>query len=114
MKKILLICLIAFAGIGVCSAQKQQGKKTTTVVFAADIDCEQCVKKIMNNIPTLGKGIKDVQADTQTKEITVVYDASKNDVEHIVKGFSSLKVKVSPKTVDGKAVECAEDCTVRG
>lgn len=114
MKKILLVCMMAFVGVGICSAQKQQGKKATTVVFTADIDCEQCVNKIMNNIPSLGKGIKDVQADTRTKEITVVYDASKNDVDHIVKGFSSLKVKVAPKTVDGKSVECSTDCTTRG
>lgn len=113
MKKILLVALMAFVGIGVCPAQKQ-GKKTTTVVFAAEIDCEQCVNKIMNNIPSLGKGIKDVQADTRTKEITVVYDASKNDVEHIVKGFSSLKVKVAPKTVDGEAVESASEGSARG
>lgn len=113
MKKILLVALMAFVGIGVCPAQKQ-GKKTITVVFAAEIDCEQCVNKIMNNIPSLGKGIKDVQADTRTKEITVVYDASKNDVEHIVKGFSSLKVKVAPKTVDGEAVESASEGSARG
>ena len=113
MKKILLVALMAFVGIGVCPAQKQ-GKKTTTVVFAAEIDCEQCVNKSMNNIPSLGKGIKDVQADTRTKEITVVYDAWKNDVEHIVKGFSSLKVKVAPKTVDGEAVESASEGSARG
>lgn len=95
---------MAVLGLGVCSAQKQQGKKTTTVVFAADIDCEQCVNKIMNNIPSLGKGIKDVRADAGTKEVTVVYDASKNSIDHLVKGFSSLKVKVETKTVDGEAI----------
>lgn len=114
MKKIFAICLMAFLGLGVCSAQKAQGKKTTTVVFAADIDCDHCVTKIMNNIPSLGKGIKDVQADTQTKEVTVVYDASKNDIEHIVKGFASLKVKVQPKTVDGKAVMDGAGNSVQG
>lgn len=106
MKKILLVCLVALLGVGVCSAQekKTDGKKTATVVLDADIDCERCAAKIMNNIPLLGKGIKDVKVDAQAKEVTVVYDVSKNDVEHIVKGLASLKVKAEPKTIDGKAV----------
>ena len=101
MKKILLVALMAFVGIGVCPAQKQ-GKKTTTVVFAAEIDCEQCVNKIMNNIPSLGKGIKDVKVDLPKKEVTVIYDASKNNDENIVKGFATIKVKAEPKKAPAK------------
>ena len=59
MKKILLVALMAFVGIGVCPAQKQ-GKKTTTVVFAAEIDCEQCVNKIMNNIPSASRTCRPI------------------------------------------------------
>ena len=51
----------------------------------------------MNNVPALGKGIKDVQIDVPTKEVTVIYDASKNSDENIVKGFAKLKVKAEPK-----------------
>ena len=51
----------------------------------------------MNNVPSLGKGIKDVQVDLPKKEVTVVYDASKNNDEKIIKGFASLKVKAEVK-----------------
>ena len=106
MKKIVLLCLVALMGTGVCAAQKKQGakKSTTTVVFRTDIDCEHCVKKIMNNVPSLGKGVKDVEADLKTKEVTVVFDASKNDIEHIVKGFESIKVKAEAVRIDGEQV----------
>ena len=114
MKKLLMVCLALVMGAGIATAAKPAQKKIVTTVFTTDIDCEHCVNKIMNNIPSLGKGIKDVHADTRTKEITVVYDASKSDVEHIVKGFSSLKVKVAPKTVDGEAVESASEGSARG
>ena len=30
-----------------------------TTVFVTDIECDHCVKKIMDNVPSLGKGIKD-------------------------------------------------------
>lgn len=77
-------------------------QETVTTVFTTDIDCEHCVKKIMNNVPSLGKGVKDVQVDRRKKEVTVVYDGTKNNDENIVKGFASLKVKAEPKKADAK------------
>ena len=98
MKKILMICLALVMGLGMCAAAgKPAQKKEVTTVFVTDIDCEHCVKKIMNNVPSLGKGIKDVKVDLPKKEVTVVYDGTKNDDANIVKGFASLKVKAEPK-----------------
>lgn len=102
MKKILMLCLALVMGVGMCAAQKAADKKTVTTVFTADIDCEHCVKKIMNNVPSLGKGVKDVKVDLPKKEVTVVYDSAKNSDENIVKGFASIKVKAEPKKADTK------------
>lgn len=97
MKKILMLCLALVMGVGMCAAQKAADKKTVTTVFTTDIDCEHCVKKIMNNVPSLGKGVKDVKVDLPKKEVTVVYDSTKNSDDNIVKGFASIKVKAEPK-----------------
>ena len=98
MKKFLLFCLALAMGVGVCAAAgKPAAKKIVTTVFVTDIDCDHCVKKIMNNVPSLGKGIKDVKVDLPKKEVTVAYDGTKNDDANIVKGFASLKVKAEPK-----------------
>ncbi len=97
MKKLMIVCLALVMGTGLAMAEKPASKKSVTTVFATDIDCEHCVQKIMNNVPSLGKGIKDVQVDLSKKEVTVVYDASKNNDANIVKGFASLKVKAEPK-----------------
>ena len=92
MKKILMICLALVMGLGMCAAAgKPAQKKEVTTVFVTDIDCEHCVKKIMNNVPSLGK-----------KEVTVIYDASKNNDENIVKGFATIKVKAEPKKAPAK------------
>ena len=100
MKKFVLFCLALAMGVGVCAAAgKPAAKKIVTTVFVTDIDCDHCVKKIMNNVPSLGKGIKDVKVDLPKKEVTVVYDGTKNDDANIVKGFASLKVKAEPKKV---------------
>ena len=88
MKKILMICLALVMGLGMCAAAgKPAQKKEVTTVFVTDIDCEHCVKKIMNNVPSLGKGIKDVKVDLPKKE---------------VKGFATIKVKAEPKKAPAK------------
>ncbi len=98
MKKLAMLCLALLMGAGVTMAAKPAAeKKTVTTVFVTDIDCDHCVKKIMNNVPSLGKGIKDVEVNLPTKEVTVTYDASKNNDENIIKGFASIKVKAEPK-----------------
>lgn len=95
MKKILVICAAMLMGIGVCSADNKPkaAKQVVTTVFCTDVDCEHCKQKIMNNVPVLGKGIKDVQVDLQTKKVTVSYDASKNSDEALIAAFAKIKVK---------------------
>lgn len=83
--------------------KEKKEKAIVTAVFVTDVDCAHCVDKILNNVPTLGRGIKDVQVDLQTKEVTVVYDASKNDERTIVEGLASLKVKAEPKAQEAPA-----------
>ena len=98
MKKFILCCLVALLGTGLAFAAKPEVKPTTkTTVFITDIDCEHCAKKIMNNVPSLGKGIKDVKVDVPTKEVTVTYDPTKNNDANIIKGFASIKVKAELK-----------------
>ncbi len=99
-----MLCLALVMGAGTTLAAKPAAtdKKNTTTVFVTDIHCDHCAQKIMNNVPSLGKGIKDVQIDVKTKEVTVVYDAAKNSDENIVKGFATLKVKAEPKSKSSK------------
>lgn len=103
MKKLLMVCLALVMGVGMgAAAEKPAQKKIVTTVFVTDIDCEHCVKKIMNNVPVLGKGVKDVKVDLPKKEVTVIYDGTKNNDENIVKGFATLKVKAEPKKAPAK------------
>lgn len=99
----LVMCLALVMGVGVAMAQqpaKKGGKELKTTVFVTNLDCPNCAKKVENNIPMLGKGIKDYAIDLESKEVTVTYDASKNSDENIIKGFGSLKVeaRVKPTT----------------
>lgn len=100
MKKVMMICLALMLGAGVCMAQKpakKVAKEVKTTVFVTNLDCPNCAKKVENNVPSLGKGIKDLQIDLKTREVTVTYDATKNNDANIVEGFKSLKVEASVK-----------------
>ncbi len=100
MKKVMMICLALMLGAGVCMAQKpakKAVKEVKTTVFVTNLDCPNCAKKVENNVPSLGKGIKDLQIDLKTREVTVTYDATKNNDANIVEGFKSLKVEASVK-----------------
>lgn len=93
-----MLCLMLAMGMGTTMAAKPAAaKKTVTTVFCTDIHCDHCANKIMNNVPSLGKGIEDVSVDVAAKEVTVTYDAAKNSDENIVKGLASLKVNAKPK-----------------
>ncbi len=112
MKKLLFVCLAAALGLGIGSASAKDAKKASTVttVFKTDIDCEHCAKRIMDNIP-FEKGVKDVKVDVPSKEVAVVYDASKNSIEGLVKGFAKIRVKA--EACDAKCCKdaaCKENC----
>ena len=96
MKKFLFCCLVAVLTFGMAASAAPKQKKLTTTVFVTDIDCEHCKKKIMDNIPVLGKGIEDVTVDVPTKRVTVTYDATKTDTQTIIQGFAKLRVKATP------------------
>ena len=93
---VFFLCLMAATLFGMEAFADNKNKTTRTVVFTSDIDCDHCAKKILDNVPVLGKGVEDVQVDVPTKRITVVYNPSKTDEATLVKGFAKLKVKAEP------------------
>ena len=92
------MCLVALFGIGIANAQesKSAAKKSVTVEFVTDIDCAGCAKKVTNTIP-YEKGVKDVKVDVPTKTVTVTYDPTKTNNETLVKAFTKIKIKATPK-----------------
>ena len=102
MKKMILCCLVAVLGCGVFAVEAKTPQKKgeiVTTVFTVDIVCESCAARIMNNVPVIGKGIKDIQVDVPSKEVTVTYDSAKTSPEELIKGFGKIRVKAEEKPV---------------
>ena len=105
MKKLMMFALVLTLGLGLTTARDKKTENVKTTTFVADIHCENCSTKVMNNVPALGKGIKDVAVDLAQKTITVTYDAEKNNDVNIINGFRSLSInaQAAKKDCDGKA-----------
>jgi len=109
MKKLLIFALMAMLGWGLTNARDKKDENIKTTTFVTDIHCENCSTKVMNNVPALGKGIKDVTVDVAQKTVTVTYDTRKNNDEKIIGGLRSLNVNAQAKhECDGKNDCCAD------
>jgi copper chaperone CopZ len=84
----LFITILLFT-IPVLLTAQDKDKTTETVKFETSIHCDNCVNKIMTNLPQ-EKGIKDVKCDLGTKEVTVTYQKDKNNPEEIKKAIEKL------------------------
>lgn len=81
--------LIALAAVLSCSAAAVAKDIRTAVFKVEQMHCENCVKKINNNI-RFEKGLKDFNTDLETKTVTITYDADKTDVEKLKEGFRKI------------------------
>ena len=71
-------------------ASAAMAKDIRTAVFkVAQMKCENCVRKINNNI-RFEKGLKDFNTDLKTKTVTITYDADKTNVEKLKEGFQKF------------------------
>ena len=90
MKKIIRFTAIALlAALPLMASSQDKSKETETVKYKTSIDCDDCVKTIMSNLPQ-EKGIKDVKCDLKTKEVTVTYQKDKNNPELIKRSLEKL------------------------
>ncbi len=104
MKKLTLTLLALLISLSLNVVAKDKTPATiVTTTYDTDIHCENCSIKIMNNVPALGKGIKDVVVDIERKQVTVSYDSLKNNEQNIIKGFAKLHVNA---VAAEKATKC--------
>ena len=85
MKKIIFTLVLVLAVI----AGTAKTKKINTVVFRTSIDCQNCVKKVVENV-SFERGVTDLDADLRTKNVTVSFDAAKTDTVKLAKAIRKL------------------------
>lgn len=84
MKKLLLLVLIFVMGLTVNAQQK-----TASVTIQTNGVCEQCKKRIMDNVPQWA-GVKECKYDVKTAKLTVSYDTKLTNADKLRQGVSNL------------------------
>lgn len=102
MKSKLLITFIALImGIGAANL------RVLVVTPTPEMHCENCENKIKSNM-RFEKGVKKVETNLETQEVTITYDARKNCVEGLQQAMKKIgydtKV-VSDKELSKKATK---------
>ena len=84
------------------SMQKSSKKKAEIkeVVFNVGLHCENCVKKVTENI-SFEKGVKDLKVSLEDQTVTVKFDAAKTSEETLKAAIQKLGYPVSAKACCG-------------
>ena len=108
MKKILLVAVAMLMGSACMSAQTAQ-ENYVKQTFNASIRCENCVKRVQDNVAALGEGVKGVEVNLEKKQVVVEYDANKTNPENIIAGFEKIRVKAELAKPEHKCDKCKHE-----
>ncbi len=90
MKKILYVLLSVLLLAGAAqSASADQKKKTESVTYVVDMDCQNCVNKLTDNLAFI-KGVKDLKISLKDKTVLIKYDPAKVEEAEFVKQIQKL------------------------
>jgi len=112
IKNLLLsVLLISVLSAFTQETQKKKNKSLETATIKTTAECEQCKDRLEETI-AYEKGVKYVNLDLETKELTVKYRSDKNDIHKLRKavseiGYDADKVKADPKAY-AKLPECCK------
>lgn len=84
-------------------AKKKKGE-VKDVVFSVHLHCENCVKKVQENI-AFEKGVKDLKVSLDDQTVALKYDAAKTSEETLRTAIEELGYPVSGKLEPGQKVE---------
>ena len=80
-----------------------------TVIIKTSAICDQCKERIEHDL-SFEKGVKTAVLDLKTKEVTVVYNPAKTDVEKIRIAITKSGYDADSLMADPKAYRRLPDC----
>ena len=97
MKRIILMAVAALMTFSVVAASPEKVKKVKEVkevTFSVHLHCENCVKKVQENI-SFEKGVKGLDVCQGHQTVTVKYDPAKTSEETLKAAIEKLGYEVS-------------------
>ena len=113
MKKAIIIIMAALMAMPVIAkADSKPAKKSKAeikeVTFVVDFDCENCAKKIRENV-SFEKGVKDLKVTVADKTVALKYDAAKTSEDKLKTSIEKLGYPVQGVAGPGHKAEHNHD-----
>jgi periplasmic mercuric ion binding protein len=104
MKKIVLFAVVALFIVFNFNALYASDKKSKSVVFEVDMDCQSCVNKIKNNI-SYEKGVMDLNVSLENKEVKIEFRTDKTSEGKLIEAFKKIGYTAKVKDQKEKTME---------
>ena len=108
MKKTLIIIMAALMAMPVIAmADNKPAKKKgeiKEVTFVVEIDCENCAKKITENV-SFEKGVKDLKVSVEDMTVALKYDSAKTTEDALKASIEELGYPVHGTLASGEKAE---------
>jgi Copper chaperone len=98
MKSLFILLTLLFAAPAAPAASpadvsaiisSQDKKETKTVTFKTTMHCENCVKKVTENISFM-RGVKDLKVSLDENVVTITYDPSRTNEDLLAAAIRKL------------------------
>lgn len=86
MKKFFLMTALALA---CCATTYAKDLKVLVVKTTPEMHCNNCEMKIKNNV-RFTAGVKRIETNLETKQVTITYDAEKTNAQTIQAAFKKI------------------------
>jgi len=98
MKTQLTLLLLVLMSLSInLNAQEKAKKEMTALYLTTEMDCQSCEKKITDMLK-FEKGVRDLKCDYKKQTIYVLYKASSNSTENIIKALDKIGYKAQEIT----------------
>ena len=108
MIKIILVLAMIPAWSGNTWAQQTEPKEKEIKIQTSAV-CGMCKERIETNM-AFEKGVKSVELDEETKEVTITYKTAKTDPDKLRKAISKLGYDADEEAADPEAYEKLPEC----
>ncbi|MBR1809696.1 MAG: cation transporter [Paludibacteraceae bacterium] len=88
--KLIIVSVVLMSAMTLSAKEK----KRETAVFHVEISCDNCVKRIQDNI-AFEKGLKDMRIDKEQQTVTLTWDPEKTDTLQLKTAFQKIRKPVS-------------------
>ena len=109
MKGKSLLLGLLFICLGYSGMTQKSNDKNSTIVIKTSAQCEMCEERILNEL-NMHKGVKKVEFNLPTKEVTITYNAAKTSEDKLREAISKIGYSADDVSAVDDAYEKLPSC----